>query len=527
MKNLKATKLFVLALSVALLIGAVVGISVSANDSESYGIEAINVIYKDQIFVAIAVDAPADKAGDLEVSYTFNGKSYTAQYHSNMAVWEGKGDNTLYPVFVTVGIPAKDMGEDVIAEAHVKGGTAGATKNISVASYLYQRLYKDGIVAATEGEDLDKKGFYLATLDYIAYAQKVLYNNANPDATPRTLVTDYVAVYAQDATIAGGSFALSKGATEVTLTYTGTGTKAAWNVTTYDDSGKATTTTKTTDTFTVSESAVITPVVLDFNINAPSVVETFENSYKENIVTIKDGTIDCPIFGDYVHTFFASTTNAAGYSNGTGETIAHVLEYTTDGGETSKALHMYSPGRINSDGSANTLNRSHSSVYKLMETVVPEDKVNAAAIEFDFKLGLTIPDGSCATKVATDPIQIVFQNYKGDGAQDKYWAYFQINPQLNVSEKTLNIVGVKIPNIDSFNRIKLVADYEDKLVHVYVNGVLLGSGSPDQGSSGESEPWIVFSNYGVPVVSISCYSASGMSDVYIDNVSRYDTFCLD
>ena len=527
MKNLKSTKLFVLVLSLVLLIGSAIGIAVSASETEGYNIEAINVIYKDQIFVAIAVDTAVENAANVEVGYTFNGKNYTAKYNGNAAIWASKGDDTLYPIYVTMGIPAKDMGEDVIAEAHAKGASAGATKNVSVASYLYQRLYKDGIIAATEGEDLDKKGFYLSTLEYIAYAQKVLYNNANPTLAPRTLVTDYVAVYADEAKVGGESFLLSKGAAEVTLTYTGTGTKAAWNVTTYDDSGKATTTTKTTDTFTVSESAVITPVVLDFNINAPSVVETFENSYKENIVTIKDGTIDCPIFGDYVHTFFASTTNAAGYSNGTGETIAHVLEYTTDGGETSKALHMYSPGRINSDGSANTLNRSHSSVYKLMETVVPEDKVNAAAIEFDFKLGLTIPDGSCATKVATDPIQIVFQNYKGDGAQDKYWAYFQINPKLNVSEKTLNIVGVKIPNIDSFNRIKLVADYEDKLVHVYVNGVLLGSGSPDQGSSGESEPWIVFSNYGVPVVSISCYSASGMSDVYIDNVSRYDTFCLD
>ena len=296
MKNLKNTKIFVLALSLALLIGAVIGISASASDS--YDIEAINVIYKDQIFVAIAVDAPVDQASNIEVGYSFNGKSYTATYHSNVAIWAEQGDDTLYPVFVTIGIPAKDMGEDVIAEAHAKGGEAGATKNVSVASYLYQRLYKDSIIAATEEKDVDKKNFYLKTLDYIAYAQKVLYNNANPDKAPRTLVTDYVAAYAQDAKIGASSFYLANGAAEVTLTYTGNGVKQGWNITTYDAAGVATTTAYTSDTITLTKSAVITPVVLEFQIGTPSIVETFENSYKENIVAIKDGTIDCPSFGD-------------------------------------------------------------------------------------------------------------------------------------------------------------------------------------------------------------------------------------
>lgn len=524
MKNLKATKLFVLALSVALLIGAVVGISVSANDSESYGIEAINVIYKDQIFVAIAVDAPADKAGDLEVSYTFNGKSYTAQYHSNMAVWEGKGDNTLYPVFVTVGIPAKDMGEDVIAEAHVKGGTAGATKNISVASYLYQRLYKDGIVAATEGEDLDKKGFYLATLDYIAYAQKVLYNNANPDATPRTLVTDYVAVYASDAKIGDSAFTVMKSAGDVTLTYTGAGSKVGWNVTTYNDNGEANTTTSSSDTISLTESAVITPIVLDFQIGTPSIVETFENGAKENILTFSDGTtINAPTFGDYTYTSIPYTGN---YSNTTGETVAKVVEYELASGAKSKALNMFSPGRINSNGSENTNNRSHSAEFMIMESVVPQDKINAAAIEFDFKLGLTIPEDSCAKKLATDPTQLVFRNYPSDpnNTGNHGWIYFQINPQLDVATKTLKIAGVAIPNIDEFVRIKLVVDYADKLIHVYANGVFMGSGAPNAGS----DNWnTVFQTYGINVASISCYNASGMSDVYLDNVSFYNTYCLD
>ena len=523
MKNLKNTKIFVLALSLALLIGAVIGISASASDS--YDIEAINVIYKDQIFVAIAVDAPVDQASDIEVGYSFNGKSYTATYHSNVAIWAEQGDDTLYPVFVTIGIPAKDMGEDVIAEAHAKGGEAGATKNVSVASYLYQRLYKDGMIAATEEKDVDKKNFYLKTLDYIAYAQKVLYNNANPDKAPRTLVTDYVAAYAVDAKIGASSFYLANGAAEVTLTYTGNGVKQGWNITTYDAAGVATTTASTSDTITLTKSAVITPVVLEFQIGTPSIVETFENSYKENIINIKDGTIDCPSFGDYTKTYFASSGNYANYSNGTGEAIAQVVEYTTANGTKSNALRMFSPGRINKDGSSNSSNRSHFVDFKVMETVVPADKFNASVFEFDLKLGLTIPEGSCATKLATDPIQIVVRNYTTDGVQTVKNGYFQLNPSLDVANKTLSIAGVAIPNIDSFNRIKLVADYEDKVIHVYVNGDYLGSGTYQGG--GTDSDWNVLKTYGVAAVSLSCYSASGMSDVYVDNVSVYNTYSLD
>ena len=520
----KTTQIFVLVLSLALLIGSVIGISVSASDTATYEIEAINVIYKDQIFVAIAVDAPVSDASDIEVGYTFNGKNYTASYQGDMAIWAEQGDDTLYPVFVTIGIPAKDMGEDVIAEAHVKGGAAGNTKNVSVASYLYQRLYKDGVIAETEGEELDKKNFYLKTLDYIAYAQKVLYNNANPDKTPRTLVTDYVAVYAQDATIAGSSFALSKGATEVTLTYTGAGTKAGWNVTTYDASGTATTTTKTKDTFSLTSSAVITPIVLDFEIGTPTIVETFEDSYKQNLLTFPDGsTIDCPTFGDYVKTSFPNT---ATYTNTTGESVAEVLKYTTEGG-TSNALHMYSPGRINSDGSTNSNNRSHTAEFKLMESVVPADKVNAAVLEFDLKLGVTIPEGSCAKKVSNTPIQIVFRNYKGDGNQNSYYAYFQLEPTLDAANKVLTICGVNIPNIDEFVRVKLVADIEDKIIHIYANGELLGSGTPQTLSTGTNDPWTVFATYGILASTVGCFNSSGMADVYLDNVSFYNTYTLD
>lgn len=521
MKNFKHTKLLVLVLSLALLIGSAIGIAASASEAKAYEIEAINVIYKDQIYVAIAVNAPVEEAADIEVGYSFNGKNYIAEYHSNVAVWEDNGDDTLYPVFVTIGIPAKDMGEDVIAEAHAKGATAGSTQNVSVASYLYQRLYKDGVIAAEEGEELDKKNFYLATLEYISYAQKVLYNNENPTLPKRPLVTDYVAVYAENAKVNGGeSFLLNKGALDATLTYTGEGTKAGWSITTYDDNGAATTKTVTTDTVSLTSAAVIKPIVLDFEIGAPTIVETFDSTtYKQNIVTISGGTIDCPSFGSYVTTSFPTSK-----TNGTGESVARVVEYTMANGDTGEALQMYSPGRINSDGTTNSNNRSHSMAVSLMESVVPTDKMNAVALEFDLKLGLTIPTGSCAKNVLNKPVQVLFRY-----DQNNHWSYMQFNPVVNVETKVLTINGAEISNIDSFVRIKMVADFDDKLVHVYANGEFVKSITPESDlvSTGAEEPWAMFAQYGITTAVIGNYNDNGMADVYIDNLSFYNTYCLD
>ena len=370
-------------------------------------------------------------------------------------------------------------------------------------------------------EELDKRGFYLATLDYIAYAQKVLYNNENPTLPARTLVTDYVAVYADNATVNGAdSFLLTKGAGEVALSYTGSGVKAGWSITTYGENGEAKTVTQTSDNVSLSCSAVITPIVLDFEIASPSVIETFENSYKENLLSFADGTtIDCPSFGDYVKT---SYPNTATYTNTTGESVAEVVEYVTASG-TGKALRMFSPGRINKDGSTNSYNRSHTAEFKIMESVVPADKVNAVALEFDLKLGVTVPEGSCAKGVSSSPIQLIFRNYPGDGTANTKNAYFQINPSLNVANKTLTVCGVEIPGIDEFVRIKLVADIEDEIIHIYANGVLLGSEAPDQGS----DPWAVFAAYGIAVSTVHCYNANGMAEVYLDNVSFYNTYSLD
>lgn len=266
MKN-NLTKLFVTVLSIVLLVGAVLGISVLANEEDAYEIKSINVIYGDTTNVLIAVDLPSaealDKAPDVEVKYTLGANSFTASFHSYQYI-EKYGN--YYPVYFTAGIPAKDMGETVVVEAHKAGSDAkGAEKSAGVATYLYTRLYKDGIIEATEGEDADRKELYLALLNYGAWAQKVLWNNKAENAdNQRTLVTDYVCVSAKGATVNGSDILLLEKSAAVTLA----GAPAApaeyklagWQATSYDKAGKVIET-KLLDsaTYTPTASALISP----------------------------------------------------------------------------------------------------------------------------------------------------------------------------------------------------------------------------------------------------------------------------
>ena len=80
MKNKKLTKIFVAILSLALLVGAAIGITAAADETDTYAIKSINVAHGDTTQILVAVDAPAAEAENIEVKYTFDGKEYTAKY---------------------------------------------------------------------------------------------------------------------------------------------------------------------------------------------------------------------------------------------------------------------------------------------------------------------------------------------------------------------------------------------------------------------------------------------------------------
>ena len=273
MKN-SLTKLFVTVLSIVLLIGAVAGISVLANEADAYDIKSINIVHGDTTTVLIAVDLPSDteltEAPDVEVAYTFGGYDLKAEFHSYQYIAKY---GAYYPVYYTVGIPAKDMGEAVVAEAHKAGTTPAAPSyaETSVADYLYTRLYRDGIVSATAGDDADRRGMYLALLEYGSYAQKVLWNNLEENAdNQRTLVTDLIYVTAKGATVNGKtsvllekSEALTVAAKAVPAQYKSNG---GLKVTTYDANGNLIETADlAAGSYTPTATAVITADMVKVN----------------------------------------------------------------------------------------------------------------------------------------------------------------------------------------------------------------------------------------------------------------------
>lgn len=315
MKTTKFRKTLIAVLSALLLIGVAMGISVAAEDNV-YDIKSINIVYGDTTTVLIAVDIPSDTeltdAPDVEVSYKLGGNDLDAEFHSYQYIAKyGK----FYPVYYTVGIPAKDMGESVVAEAHKAGSEPAAPKyeNVSVVEYLYGRLYKDNLISATYGNDLDRKDLYLALLNYGAKAQKVLWNNLpeNKD-DQRTLVTDYIYVYANGATVNGAESALLEKSAQVTLS----GAPAVpaqykmsgWQVTTYDKSGNPVATTPLdSNTYNATQTSVVSAMVEKAN-------KTFEDNNASGMSSTKPSTVKITLEEEDGNTFYHVAKAADGSS---------------------------------------------------------------------------------------------------------------------------------------------------------------------------------------------------------------------
>ena len=239
MKKAKLTKIFVLILSIACLVCALSVFShaeeaAAPEASYDYSIKSVNISHGDRIEVLIAVNAPAEEAKTLEVKYDFLGETdLEANYWKDMDLYPNDGVEESYPVFYTKGISPKDMGEVLTAKVY-KDGEVVSTDTISVAEYLYTRLYKNGYIDATEPEDVAKKELYENLLSFGAQAQKVLWNNKAENAdNQRFLVTDYSYITAIGGTVNSKKALLSEGG-EVTLAYTaGDPNFVGWNVTTY------------------------------------------------------------------------------------------------------------------------------------------------------------------------------------------------------------------------------------------------------------------------------------------------------
>ena len=178
--------IFVAVLALALLLGAVVGISATAAEdatapaaNEKWVISA-NVAYADDIHPYFAIDA--DLVEDVALlSVTVDGKATEISTEKT----EIK-DGVFAYVVEAAGVVAKNMGKTLPIVVKYNGEVVEET-SYSVAEYFYERLYKNGFAKKFDGEDCLRKELYISTLEYGAAAQKLL-------APGTKLVTEFVYV---------------------------------------------------------------------------------------------------------------------------------------------------------------------------------------------------------------------------------------------------------------------------------------------------------------------------------------------
>ena len=261
MKKTRSTKIALLIVSAALLLGAAVGITVSADDNSAPVILSQNVEYGGNyaLMYAISADSVIGEEVTLEV-YTNAECAGDPIWNKTVAATADNQETVLGKncyVFITCGIAAKDM--DVQYYVKVSADNGETVKRYSVAEYFYERLYKNGIAFGTSAGDIARAKLYNSALEYAADAQDVLYNYnfdengeliTTDDRT--TFVTDTKYVYVVDgrATIDGTySSGIVLGGSEITLT--SANTVKAWNL--YDlTSGNLIKTIAPDETFTVN-----------------------------------------------------------------------------------------------------------------------------------------------------------------------------------------------------------------------------------------------------------------------------------
>ena len=416
MKHSRFTKLFVLILSLALLIGSAVCVAASADEGADYGIKSVNIAHGDKIQVLIAVDAPnldAAEAEQLTVTYTYNGETIEADYWKMMDIYK---NGTLYPVFYTVGIAMKDIGEAVVAQVG-----NGAPMNISVAEYLYTKLYKDGYAFATEGEKVARKNLYLNLLDYGAQAQKVLWNNKHPE-DQRVLVNQLNYVYAVNADVNGnGTSALLDKDGYLSIDYTGSDMLVGWNVITTEGIEFY------YNNVYVDSSCRIVPVT----VKGAGMVEDFNGEY-----TTDDGTTR------YNEIFFASGTKAVSAVNGNATTLSGQLASVKSEDGRGNYLNVYSGPRQNDE-------RAH--MVNFPEAAVVTDDANVTIVEFDYK----------------------------DNSNAYYDVELTFAGTVLAFGRTVGAASTSHPYImlpqNEWSTIRLEAYFDIDVVQVYVNGVYTGS----------------------------------------------------
>lgn len=223
MKNKKFLKLLVFgAMAVCL---ACMTLSFGASAAGKPEIISQNVKYTDKFSLMYAVDASTVAGGSATLrvygEYPTNESTplQTITETATEKVTPAGGSETDCYVFTTAGVAATAFVKNYYVTVTDAEGNVSDVARYSVAEYLNERLYKNGIAAATESDDLARKEFYLSTLAFGANAENVLYNlDDNSENDREYLVTDYKYIYTDLGTIEGFSSGIYAPGTILTFT---------------------------------------------------------------------------------------------------------------------------------------------------------------------------------------------------------------------------------------------------------------------------------------------------------------------
>ncbi|MBQ8320902.1 MAG: hypothetical protein IJX92_00875 [Clostridia bacterium] len=263
----KFTKIFLLTLTLAMVIGMAVGFTASAEGetaAESVAIVSQKVEYAGTTHLYFAVKyenvANPEKIA-LNVSYVDsegNAKEVTITESEEVTLQDSAGNDVVCRAFMTPGVDAKSFTHKFVAQAVTEAGTESAEKTYSVTEYCLEWLTYIATKAEPSEYELKVKDACEATLAYGTKIQAFL--DCYPEANVNDYPENYVYVKGADGVKVNGADAVCviKGS-EVELTYAGTETRLGWEVA--DLAG--TEITVTDDKFTATASCIAGPELTD------------------------------------------------------------------------------------------------------------------------------------------------------------------------------------------------------------------------------------------------------------------------
>ena len=297
MKNSKLIKILVLALSLALILGAVIGFSASAETAETVAIVSQNVSYEGQTHLYYAVyyeNVEDPEAIALEVSYTDdegNLQSVTVSSSEEVTLKDSEGNDLVCRAFRTPGVSAKNFTKVFTVKAVTASGTESTEKTYSVAEYCHQWLSDIAESAEPTASELKIKAACESTLSYGTDIQALL--GYYPDGNTADHPENYSYITVENGTANGKAKLFTINGTEVTLA-ANAGVPAAWAVTAIDGTESQ----LTESTFTAQGSCTISPINGKFFSDA---------SYTGTRIDFNDGTKGATIFEGGNGTYTNST----------------------------------------------------------------------------------------------------------------------------------------------------------------------------------------------------------------------------